>query len=71
MPARKCWHNWSAVSVVSLLAVDPYHRTTYQILSPLLTCLMVISLVYSGVALPRPAFPALTISNFHCADFVL
>lgn len=50
------------------LAVYLYHHTTYRILSPVPTCLVVFSTECSGVFLPCLAFLALVVSTSHCAD---
>lgn len=56
---------------MSSLAVYQYQRTTYQLSPPTPTCLKILSLAYSGVALPFWAFSALAVFDSHFADLFL
>lgn len=54
--------------MISLLAVYFYRQMTYWIFSCVPAHLMILSTVYSGVALPCLASSDLAVSNSHCAD---
>lgn len=45
----------------------PYHWTTYQILSPEPTCVIILSTIYSGVALLCSLSSALALFDSQCA----
>lgn len=56
---------------MSSFAVYSYHGTTYQLSSPVQTCLIILSTLYSGVALSCSLCSTLGVFDLHCAARVL